>query len=605
MPLDDEFLAVAVRNGLLEQVVADQLESLAASSGISSPQAALNAGRLSHDQIDVIESLWHPLDQVPGYELLSLLGQGGMGVVYKARQLAFDRIVALKLVRNGSASSTAVARFEQEIRTIGSFSHPHIVTAFDSGKHAGRLYLAMEYLDGQDAEVFIPKEKFLPERIVWGMIRQVATGLAYAAERGVTHRDIKPANLLLVTPPSGYPLPEGVPFVKVADFGLALLQEDFDAQTRLTRENATVGSPHYMSPEQIMGSQVGLKSDIYALGATAYHLLCGHPPYHGFTLTQIYSRKMLRDPAALTELRPGLSADSVSLVEWMIHREETGRPNDYATVLHRIDTIQQSTDPAGVSVSIPRRLAATPETSPDRYHHSPVAWSRRLMTISAIVVGLAAIAAGVWWFLLINPKLTGPRNWQATGWVRQCFDGASLNGWRTIRGAWVPGAKNEEGGFVLSGRGALGYPLAKPVNGGMMRLDGFRLSVLWQRQSARIVELQFPEEPSARRGETRSMVFQATPDSIRWGRRMLPTGSLETVFAERFITLSADSVHELRVEFQGGEWLVYLDGQLFGSSPAGPLPSSEFRLVAEVDPGDADGAAWFSDILLEELGPPI
>lgn len=280
LPLDD-FWTIAVRERLVTEAIALDAAEAALSRGWSAEQTAREHTALNPAVMGIIQALQHPRDQVPGYELLSHLGHGGMGVVYKARQLAFNRTVALKTILVGpDANPTSLQRFEQEAQTIGRLVHPHLVTAYDFSRAGGRYALAMEFLDGQDAERW--RETRVPsERVVWCLIRQAVAGLAHAAAAGVIHRDIKPSNLLLVPPPVGFSMPPGVPLLKVADFGLALLQDASLQSTRLTNENTTLGSPIYMAPEQLKGSRVDHRADIYAVGATAYYLLAGQCPFEG------------------------------------------------------------------------------------------------------------------------------------------------------------------------------------------------------------------------------------------------------------------------------------------------------------------------------------
>ncbi len=162
----------------------------------------------------------------------------------------------------------------------------------------------MEYIAGVDADRWIREHAPAPERVVWGIVRQAASGLAYAASAGVIHRDIKPANLLLTNPPPGFPLEPGVPLVKIADFGLALLESAGDERTRLTMDNMAVGSPHFMAPEQLGGGRVDHRADIYGLGATAYCLLTGQRPFDGLSLIQILSHKLHEDPAPSARCGP-------------------------------------------------------------------------------------------------------------------------------------------------------------------------------------------------------------------------------------------------------------------------------------------------------------
>jgi serine/threonine protein kinase len=149
----------------------------------------------------------HPT--IPGYEILSVLGRGACGVVYRARQLKLDRIVALKTVQLQSPSrSTALARFELEAVALAKLQHPNIVNVFDYGHHDGQVYMAMELLDGEDLERRLRRLGRLDDRTAWTIARQTAAALSHAAALGIIHRDIKPANLFLVPPPTGFGLPE-------------------------------------------------------------------------------------------------------------------------------------------------------------------------------------------------------------------------------------------------------------------------------------------------------------------------------------------------------------------------------------------------------------
>ena len=142
-------------------------------------------------------------DWLPGYELLSVVGTGGFGTIYKARQLQLDRVVALKVVQaNGDLNPAVVGRFEAEALTHGKLHHPNIVEVYDSGRHGNRMFIAMELLEGEDLGQRIQQDRAAPERIAWGIARQTAAALGYAAASGLVHRDIKPANLFLSVAPS-------------------------------------------------------------------------------------------------------------------------------------------------------------------------------------------------------------------------------------------------------------------------------------------------------------------------------------------------------------------------------------------------------------------
>ena len=160
-----------------------------------------------------------------------------------------------------------------------------------------------------------------------GSCRQAAAGLAHAAHHGIVHRDIKPANLLLVEPPTGFPLPAALPLVKIADFGLAQLAAPADERTRLTSANVTVGSPNYMSPEQLLGEPVDLRTDIFAPARSAFHMLTGKPPQAGMNLAQIVAQRMSGEIESVRELRPEMSRGSAELVaDMMAYDPADGSP---------------------------------------------------------------------------------------------------------------------------------------------------------------------------------------------------------------------------------------------------------------------------------------
>jgi len=604
---DDDFLHAAVRSGLLTRQTADDLQRTAAERGVSAAEALVQSGALTVAQLELIDMLRRPGDVAPGYEIVSLLGEGGMGVVYRARQKAFDRIVALKLVRIAAANPSGLARFEQEARTIGRLVHPHIVTAFDFGQHAGRFYLALELVDGQDAEQYIEQQPPLAEDVVWPLIRQAASGLSYAAEMGVIHRDIKPANLLLVTPPKGFPLPPGVPLVKIADFGLALLQDSVDERTRLTMEHTTVGSPLYMAPEQLSGSRVDLRADIYALGATAYHLLTGQPPFAGLTLAQTYAQKLHGEPTPIARLRPTLSTGTIELVEALMRRDPDQRLANYGAVMAAIDAISESVGVAGAGPTNGREapVSARPTgASPKRLQPRPptVRFWKGALALSGLI-----IAVGLGAYIALSPggPPPGPRNWQPTGWGVNCFNGRDLDGWKIASGNWLPGQEDDEGGHVLAGSGVIAYPLLKIVDGKPQPLAGFRLLALVTLQTASAAELQFGLHADGSAATAERCVVRLTERHVQVGRRNSDSGPLPTNLIDKDLPFDREAPLEVKLERQAHEWLVYFEGELLTAIPDASPSRPVFLLAAEKSPGQTDARAWFSDITLEELAAPV
>ena len=275
---------------------------------------------------------------LPGYDVHSVLGSGGCGVVYRATQLRLDRVVALKTIPlQTAAPGTALARFEREAVALARLQHPNIVGVFDYGHHDGRVYMAMELLDGEDLERRLKRLGRLDERTAWTIARQTAVALSHAAKLGITHRDIKPANLFLVPPPSGFGLPEDLPMVKVMDFGLAFTQRTgvADDGGRLTRAGVVVGTPAYMAPEQFARPDVDHRADVYALGATVYHALAGRPPFSGSTVWEVMAKKSESAPS----LAGGVSAESARLVAAMLAPDPGRRVADYDDLIRRIDAL--------------------------------------------------------------------------------------------------------------------------------------------------------------------------------------------------------------------------------------------------------------------------
>ena len=207
-----------------------------------------------------------PIEEIaphfPQLDILSCLGRGGMGVVYKARQKSLNRLVALKLLAPEREKDPQFsARFAHEAQALAKLSHPHIVTVHDFGQAGGFFYLLMEFVDGANLRTLLQTHKFTPEQAL-AIVPPLCDALQYAHDRGIVHRDIKPENLLMDK--------EGN--VKVADFGLAkMLDADPDEKP--------VGTPRYMAPEQVANpAQVDNRADIYSLGVVFYEMLTGELP---------------------------------------------------------------------------------------------------------------------------------------------------------------------------------------------------------------------------------------------------------------------------------------------------------------------------------------
>ncbi len=255
-----------------------------------------------------------PPPAVPGYEVLGELGRGGMGVVFKARQVGLNRLVALKVIRAGGLSSPEeVARFHQEAEAEARLQHPHIVQIHEVGKHQGQPFFVLEYLAGGSLDRLVAGTP-QPPRQAAELVQALARAVQYAHERGIVHRDLKPANVLLAE--------DGTP--KVTDFGLAKLADREGGQTRT---GDVLGTPSYMAPEQAQGKarEVGPAADVYALGAILYELLTGRPPFLGATSVDTLQQVVFQEPVPVHRLQPKAPRDLETVTLKCLHKDPKRR----------------------------------------------------------------------------------------------------------------------------------------------------------------------------------------------------------------------------------------------------------------------------------------
>jgi serine/threonine protein kinase/phospholipid N-methyltransferase len=232
------------------------------------------------------------------YELLEEIARGGMGVVWKARQVSLNRIVAVKVLLAGRFSSPEfVQRFRAEAEAAASLQHPNIVAIYEVGEHEGQQYFSMEYVDGKNlAEVV--RDGPLPAKKAAAYVKTIAETIYFAHQRGILHRDLKPSNVLIDA--SNQP--------HITDFGLA---KQMHSDAGLTLTGAVLGTPSYMPPEQAAGRRdaVGPASDVYSLGALLYHLLTGRPPFAAPSVEEVLARVLAEAPAPPRQLNPALPLD--------------------------------------------------------------------------------------------------------------------------------------------------------------------------------------------------------------------------------------------------------------------------------------------------------
>jgi tetratricopeptide (TPR) repeat protein/predicted Ser/Thr protein kinase len=305
--------------------------------------------------------------ELPGYEILTELGRGGMGVVYLARQTALDRFVAVKMVLgSGYAGEARRRRFRLEAQAVARLHHPNIVQIYDVGEHDDHPYFTLEYVDGGSLGERI-SGKPLPPREAAEIIEVLARAIHCAHERGIIHRDLKPCNVLMAR--------DGTP--KITDFGLAKLMDAEDAHTRT---GSVLGTPSYMAPEQALGQKtIGPPADIYALGSILYEALTGRPPFRGETSMDLLIQLANDDPAPVSRIRPGMPRDLETICMKCLQKEPRKR---YSSALALAEDLR-------------RFLAHEPvQARPASYSERTVKWVKRRPTWAALIACVVVAALG-------------------------------------------------------------------------------------------------------------------------------------------------------------------------------------------------------------------
>ena len=254
-----------------------------------------------------------------GYRLEQKIGQGGMGTVFKGRQVSLDRVVAVKILNKALYENREfIKRFEREAKSIAKINHPNIVAVYDFGVHDGLWFMVNEFIEGQSLSKIIGDRLVLPVAETITYIVHCLSGLAHVGSGNIVHRDIKPDNILITK--------DGI--AKIADFGLAKDVSDRNDATDLTAVGLAMGTPAYMSPEQCMGRKLDGRSDQYALGVTAYFALTGEKPFTGQSSFEIMTRQREHTPTAPHQLNPNVPADLSALVMRMIAKDPSDRFSD-------------------------------------------------------------------------------------------------------------------------------------------------------------------------------------------------------------------------------------------------------------------------------------
>ncbi len=269
--------------------------------------------------------------QLGHFRLLRRLGQGAMAEVYLAEQLTLHRLVAIKVLRSRFATDAkAVARFQREAQAAAALVHPNIVQIYEVGCAEGIHFIVQEYVQGENLRQWLARHGAPDVPTALSIMKQVASALAKAAELGVIHRDIKPENILISRTGE----------VKVADFGLARILSHAEA-VELTQPGITVGTPLYMSPEQLEGKPLDSRSDIYSLGVTCYQMLSGQAPFTAQTVLSLAFQHLHKEPTRLETLCPHLPVGLCRVVHKMLAKSPQQRYSSAKELLGELETLER------------------------------------------------------------------------------------------------------------------------------------------------------------------------------------------------------------------------------------------------------------------------
>lgn len=322
----------------------DVKEILALQTNLHSGIQSRSGVRREQDELSGAEEDFRAPKQLGGYEIKELLGRGGMGAVYKARQTSLDREVAIKVLPPRAAKNRGfINRFREEARTVARLNHKNIIAGIDVDDDKGFHYFVMEYVEGKPLDKIIEEEGVLDEERALHVMIQMGRALEHAAKHNLIHRDVKPQNILVTDND----------VAKLCDLGLA--RSAGDRASNETR-GAPIGTPHYLSPEQARGEQkLDIRSDLYSLGATFFHMLTGRTPFQGQSPMVLMTKHLTEEPPSPRKLNPKVSKASADLCLALLEKEKEDRPQSPEDLLEDLERIREGKKPRAGSKRVRRQ----------------------------------------------------------------------------------------------------------------------------------------------------------------------------------------------------------------------------------------------------------
>ncbi len=289
------------------------------------------------------------------YHILKRIGEGGMGRVYLGEHVKMNRQCALKVMSPALVNDAeSASRFAREASSAARIIHPNVAAVFDYGESEGLIYLVMEFVDGQPLSRILAREAPLAVERALDLAKQIADGLGAAHELGIVHRDLKPDNILVTRTRAGREV------AKVVDFGIAKAVQDTTGES-LTRTGLVIGTPEFMSPEQLLGDPVDARSDLYALGCILHLMLTATPPFAASTREQMIKRRLTEDAPHVQQLDPGLPDSVDRIVERLLARSPSDR---YGSAVEVSDALAGTHARRTPVEGVPRTALDTPRSAP-------------------------------------------------------------------------------------------------------------------------------------------------------------------------------------------------------------------------------------------------